>query len=257
MARQLTQGELDRMAVDFPVSGSSEPYQTTSDRFKNVQAERLTDPTRAKAEKERQDRIKQKQAELEEFMAAAAYQDNIATQRAQELAAAYQAASAAQSEAATAKGADLLDAAKNTPAALWMIAWHTWFWLTFQLPLAFISLTFIGLQAAMEGTWIGRLFQGIMGVINAAVSIFGGDLSFLTPINIALAVHFLVFGLCILCLLGTLMLYAVRGQNPLGGDRAAGKFGALLLCFIGYSTPLLNLFPWIGTYIYVMWRSKS
>lgn len=243
------------MAVDFPVSAKDEPYQTTSDRFRNVQAERLTNPTREAAEKER--RVAEKRAELDEYMAAAAYQNDIAVQREQELAAAYRAANAAQSSAATATSANLLDTAKNTPAALWMTAWHTWFWLTFQLPLAFISLTFIGLQAAMEGTWIGRLFQSVMGAINAAVSIFGGDLSMLTPINIALAVHFLVFGLCILCLLGTLMLYAIRGQNPLGGDRTSAKFGALLLCFIGYSTPLLNLFPWIGTYIYVMWRSKS
>ena len=257
MARPLSKQELARRAVDFPISTQDEPYQTTSDRFKNIQAERLTNPTRETNIRDEQSR--QKQADLQELQRAALYQQSPASARAYdgeiELAAlAENTRGYSTSQNAIESAAEV---AKNTPAAMWMTAWHTWFWLTFQVPLATISLAFIGLQAAVEGTWLGRLFQGVMGVINGAARIFGGDFSLLTPINIALALHFLVFGLSMLGLIGTIMLYAVRGQHPLGGDRSGGKFTALLLCCIGYSAPVLNLFPWVGYYIYVMWRSRS
>ncbi len=255
MARPLSKQELDRLAVDFPVSTKDEPYQTTSDRFKNVQTKRLTNPTREATERER--RIAQNQEELEAFQTAAAYQETLALARARELEVATQLENSSQNQTSKNLASAAISAAKNTPAALWMTAWHTWFWLTFQVPLAFISLAFIGVQAAVDSTWIGQLLQRALGVINAAANLLGGDLSLMTPLNIALALHFLVFGLSLLCLLGTMMIYAIRGQNPLGGDRMAGKFGALLLCFIGYSTPLLNLLPWVGLYIYIMWRSKS
>ena len=257
MARPLSKQELERRAVDFPISTQDEPYQTTSDRFKNIQADRLTNPTRETSD--RAERIAQRQAELEEFQRAALYQQSLATARAYD--GEIELAALAENTRGYSTSQNAIESAaavaKNAPAAMWMTAWHTWFWLMFQVPLATISLAFIGLQAAVEGSWLGRLFQGVMGVINGAARIFGGDFSLLTPINIALALHFLVFGLSMLGLIGTIMLYAVRGQHPLGGDRSGSKFAALLLCCIGYSAPVLNLFPWIGYYIYVMWRSRS
>lgn len=258
MAQPRSKQELDRLAVDFPVSTKDEPYQTTSDRFKNVQTERLTNPTREAAEQKR--RIAQKQAEFEEYRAAALYQENFEQERQIAIAQAAVANQAAELNARTQTSPSILSAqqlARNTSTMWWVVSWNIWLWLSFQVPLGIIAVAFASLHAALESTTIGRVVQGAIDTVNNVTSFFGIDFSALAPINLSMGLTFLVFSLCILSLLCTMLTYALRGQNPFGGDRAIQKFGTLLLCFIGYSVPLLNLFPWVAFYIYVMWRSKS
>lgn len=252
MARPLTKAELDRLAVDFPSRIGDLKNQPLNTVFNDEQSGRLTDPRKERAEQERQDRIKQKQAELEEFMAAADYREQLEVARAQQIQQAVQLAKV-RSEGDRSATITATQLAKNTTTAIWMTSWHVWFYLSFQLPLAIMSLAFIGMHAAVDGSW---LLSSAVAVISSLASLVGKDLAAFLPLSIGMALHFLLFGLAFFFLLLTLLVYALRGHRPFGGDRMVGKMLALLACFIGYTTPLLNIFPWIAFYIYVMWRSK-
>lgn len=228
---------------------------TTDELYVQEAQERLTDPRKEREEQEREERKAQKQAELDEFMAAAAYQEQVQVARTQQNQQLLLTNQAAQLKKKAQKGTVLSPAqlAQNTSTALWVTSWHVWFYLSFQLPLALLSLVLIGLHAAIEDSWIASILKSVLGTV---ASLFGKDLSAILPLSLSLAVHFLLFSLCFLFLLITMLTYQLRGQNPFGGDRATGKMLALVACFIGYTTPLLTIFPWIGFYIYVMWRSK-
>jgi len=225
-------------------------YPTTDEQFRNVQTERLTDPTRAE----------QKRAEYEAFLEAAAANEQVAQNR--------QAAVLAQNNrrfttpsttvsAAPGSLSGSLSRARDLRVNWWLGAWAVWFWLTFQLPFAMLSLVFLGMQAVVEGTWIGQALAAAAGVVESAVSLFGGSLALATPISIATGLHFLVFGLSLFFLLITMFVYALSGQSPLWGTRSTAKVGAFLLCLIGYSVPGFNLFPWVLGYILVMSRADG
>jgi hypothetical protein len=234
---------------------SNDNNPTTDELYVRGAQDRLTDPRKEREEQEQEERRAQKQAELEEFMAAAAYQEQVQVARTQQNQQLILASQAAQVKNKAQKGTAPSPAqlAQNTSTALWMTSWHVWFYLSFQLPLAILSLVLIGLQATIEDSWIASVLKSVVGSV---ASLFGKDISLIMPLSLSLALHFLLFTLCFFFLLITILTYQLRGQNPFGGDRSIGKMLALLSCFIGYTTPILNLFPWIGFYIYVMWRSK-
>lgn len=144
---------------------------------------------------------------------------------------------------------------RNTATAWAMTLSHGWFYITVQLPLAIMALVFFGIWAGLETSWIGRRVSEVAGAVNSITSIFGADFSALAPQNIFFVLTMILMGLALLGILVTIFSYAIRGQNPLFGSHETRKVGTLLLCFIGYAIPFLNLFPWIGLYIFVMWRS--
>jgi hypothetical protein len=141
--------------------------------------------------------------------------------------------------------------------ALWQLAWHTWFWLTVQLPLAITMILFIGLEIAAEGTLVGRIVRGIASAVSTVVSFFGFNLGIFSPLNMSMLFFALLYGLGLLGVMFTMLLYSIRGESPLGGEHSVGKYCALLGCWIGYAVPFLNLFPWVYGYLYVMWKADS
>jgi hypothetical protein len=134
--------------------------------------------------------------------------------------------------------------------AVWGFAWSC-----FQLPLAVASVVFLGIGAGLKATWLGRTVAKGAEAVNAVTSVFGADFSSLAPTSVGLSLNFLLFGLLLLGILGTVFAYTIRGQDPLFGSYSEAKIGALIVAIMGYSLPLINLFPWIGLYIYVMWKS--
>lgn len=52
---------------------------------------------------------------------------------------------------------------------------------------------------------------------------------------------------------GQYLLYKFSFLNPLGGRGGGMKMGFFLLAAIGYSTPLLNLFPWFIAWATAVW----
>jgi hypothetical protein len=231
---------------------ANDNYPTTDARFRQVQVDRRTDPTRAEAKK----------AQYDEFMAAAAAREQQAFSREadrmtaaekQSLGTRLKLSRAAQgSETQPSVSAQL----RTARLAWWLGAWAMWVWLTFQLPFALLSLVFFGLQAVVDGTWVGQAIAGALGIVNSAVSIFGGNIPQVTPLSIGVALLFLVFGISLFFLLITAFAFLLTGQKPLFGNRATAKMGAFLLCLIGYAIPGLNLFPWIFLYLVVMVRAS-
>lgn len=135
--------------------------------------------------------------------------------------------------------------ARNTPTALWMASWHTWFWLSFQIPLALLGLMFFVLEVGMQQSWLSRQFASFLSLFS------------LNALSLFMVVHTFMLGVAFFGLILTMIIYLIRGQPPLGGDRSTAKAFAILGCLMGYAMPLLNFFPWIGIYIFVMWTSRD
>ena len=54
-----------------------------------------------------------------------------------------------------------------------------------------------------------------------------------------------------------LLIYLVHLLKPLSGQKASLKIGMFLLAIIGYSIPILNLFPWFVPWALVVWRHPN
>ena len=55
--------------------------------------------------------------------------------------------------------------------------------------------------------------------------------------------------LVIILLLVVYLVYKMALLEPVGGKGSGFKYSMLVLALIGYSLPLLNLFPWVGLWI--------
>lgn len=200
-------------------------------------------------DQERARRQAQKRAEYQEAMEAAAYREEMS----QEQQATFAAEKVAtvdrlRSQKGNLAGKAATQAAAlalNTPTALWMTSWHVWVYLTFQIPLALFDLVFFGMAVLTESSWLTRQFGSLLSLVS------------LDPLSFFMIVHTALWGLCFLGLIVTMFIYLLRGQSPANGDRATAKVLAILGCLIGYAIPFLNLFPWIGIYIFVMWTSRD
>ena len=116
----------------------------------------------------------------------------------------------------------------------------TWGWMVYlvQLIFAVVSIVALGMSGgfkAANGTWIGYILPN------------GLDPEPLFYIGMIVA---LVCGYITLFTAG--FIYTSAGVPCLSGDRAGNKWMMLLLSFIGYSLPILNIFPWaLGWFITV------
>lgn len=239
------------------VATPRESYLTTDEVFAAQYAKAGLQPSdlsgandnQSPVEQEKERRIVQKQAEYEEYLEAAAYQEQLFEQQQAAFAAEKEAAVATPQSQNTGKAGKAVTQAAamatNTPTALWMASWHTWAWLSFQVPLALLSIILFGLSAALEQSWLTRQFASLLSVVS------------LDPKTFFMITHTALWGLSLLGLLATMVTYLLRGQSPLSGNKTTAKVFAVLGCLIGYAIPFLNLFPWIGIYIFVMWTSRD
>ncbi len=108
---------------------------------------------------------------------------------------------------------------------LWSVGFSVW--LIFQLPMALFMLMSFGLT-------------GLAGILFDASELF--------------TIFYLMFlGFVIFQLFLIYMLYKFLGLEPLGGEGSGFKYGALIMVFIGYSIPLLNLLPWFYVWTFAVW----
>lgn len=146
-------------------------------------------------------------------------------------------------------------------------------WSVFQLPLAIFSILLLGVAGAVaeiksvlmshnpeDGFWvsIGKSTLSIIGDIVSdtaafALDLFGIDINTLSPENIFMLTHVLVFMFGVAMLLIVYSAYTLTLHKPLGGNGSGMKYGALLGCLIGYSIPIINLFPWFIVWVVVVW----
>lgn len=167
--------------------------------------------------------------------------------------------------------------ARVTAVNIWLWAWGGWFWFWFQLPFAIFSLVFMAItqvvysyfnSTAQLSTTDPTLWQQMKNAIGTALTDaaalllmganwvsnqFGFDLYALQPANFFLLTHTIVFFLGIGTLILCYIQYKIAFMNPLGGKKGTMKMAALLMALIGYSVPILNLFPWFYIWTFVVW----
>ncbi|MCA9354103.1 MAG: hypothetical protein KC877_01135 [Candidatus Kaiserbacteria bacterium] len=142
-------------------------------------------------------------------------------------------------------------------------AWAFPLWLTFQVPLAMMSLIFLGMAITIrtffsknvsentEGGFLVQitdlfskvvktLFEGLNVVSKA---IFHIDLTILDPLNFYFILQTVLWGYGVILLLTIYLIYKFAFLNPLSGNKSSAKWGWLALAVIGYAVPLVSLFP--------------
>lgn len=149
-------------------------------------------------------------------------------------------------------------------------------WLSIQLPLAFLSLAFLGVAYVLNdvipkaiegglkgavGDTAGKVLFSIGGTIlqyigTAAEAVdglfqqfFGFSLIAIgDPNNWFIATYFLVVIIGWSTLLIAVIIYTFFTVNPFFGKGWAWKIGGFLIALFGYIIPGLNIFPWFALY---------
>jgi|GEM_PF-1077756 len=141
-------------------------------------------------------------------------------------------------------------------------------WLMFQLPFAILSLMFLGISATVEALYKGvtqektddgfivslgkNVVKAVTDVATATANLvndkvlglFGIDLTIFDPMNFFLITYLMVLAYGIFVLLFIYIFYKLAFLHPLSSKGGGMKTGMFLLALIGYSIPILNLFPW-------------
>lgn len=172
-----------------------------------------------------------------------------------------------------------LSTAKSALARGRVTTLNTWIWsagaatYVFQLIFGILSLVFLGLAVAIESfiatlnptkedgfitTFLkdtaGFLLDVITWVGSKVFEVFKIDISILNPTNIFLMTYMLVLAYGIFVLFAIYLIYKISFLNPLSGRGAGMKKGAFLLALVGYSIPILNIFPWFIFWTMAVWR---
>ena len=92
---------------------------------------------------------------------------------------------------------------------------------------------------------IEAIFSTVLEALNGILKYaLGFDLNDLNPANFFMITHVLVMFIGWGTLLAIGIIYTMSAQKAFSGKGASGKNGMFLLALIGYSIPILNLFPW-------------
>jgi hypothetical protein len=141
-----------------------------------------------------------------------------------------------------------------------IFAWGSYLWLV-QLLFAVISLSMLGIMGVTSaiikesgvigGTavWLAeKLAEGVRFVSGIDVNLAAiAEGMFIAP-------YVLVIAIGIITILAAYLQYALSFIKPLSGEMGGLKLGTLLLALIGYSVPLLNIFPWALIWMAVVWK---
>lgn len=154
------------------------------------------------------------------------------------------------------------------------IVWPlTLFYLWVQLPLTLIGMLMIGLKMGMESLFTKTEIPADAGFFSTLFStatnalITLGDMyvkaystliEFFTGVDVTslfdpmtlFGITYLIFvPLVLFKLFAVGIIYKLSGVEPLGDKGSFLKWGTLLLAFLGYLTPVVNIIPWIAFWI--------
>jgi hypothetical protein len=154
----------------------------------------------------------------------------------------------------------------------------TSFWLIVQLPLAIFSTVLFGMAAAVYSmieyrpaveAGDGYIVSGVKvvagfsldliktlgrGVALVLKKLFNFNiLDFFDPLTFFMITYTVLFAISIIMIFIMYTAYKLMRLNPIGGKGSGMKHGALLLTMVGYSLPLLNMFPWFMGWAGAVW----
>lgn len=161
---------------------------------------------------------------------------------------------------------DLINRALVTRTSLILASAGGFFWSTFQVPLAIVSLSALGLASALEGakqffesntigsfiSWVaGKVFDSFNSVLEA---VWGFDLNAFSPMTLFMLTDGVVMLIGWFTLLIIGFVYLIQGVPCVFGEKGSGlKIATLLMAMIGYALPVFNLFPWFGFWVFAVW----
>ena len=162
--------------------------------------------------------------------------------------------------------------ARAVASTITIWSWGMFLWITFQLPLAVISIIFLAINqmifelyttltvsTAEDGLlvtaakYVGNLIATTLGsiyeLLNAIlIKTMGIDLNFLNPAGLFMATHLAVMALGWVTLLTAAVVYSMSGSKPIFGGGGGTKALFFLLAMVAYAIPIMNLFPW-----FILW----
>lgn len=150
--------------------------------------------------------------------------------------------------------------ARATTVSWTIVTWGMWLWVA-QLIFAFLSIVFLGLigagEAAANSSLITRIFgwaveRAIEGTtwFISGTSIGVGDMGAAAFIGC----YMIAFAIGLITLIAANTQYMLTFMHPMSGQENGKKYMAFLIALIGYSTPLLNIFPWFLIFVAVVWK---
>lgn len=156
---------------------------------------------------------------------------------------------------------------KITRTSVFILSWATPLWFTFQLPLAIISLIFLGvagsIPAASEFLKVVQIVMNQNAAVWLANKVLGsGVTGYVDP---ALISEQITNGMLWVLLfatgfigLGTLfamsLMYTFSGAKCLFGEASHLKVSAFIFAVFGSLMPVFNLFPWFILWALAVWR---
>lgn len=142
-----------------------------------------------------------------------------------------------------------------------IFVWSGGTWMTVQLPFALLNLVAFGITLG-----VNALFQSSNKIVSAAAwladkvvsgvgSLLGFDINLVQMADdLFLLTYILIFSVGVFTLFTIFLQYTLANLRPLSGQQSGLKLGMLLLAIIGYSVPLLNMFPWAIVWMVAVWK---
>jgi hypothetical protein len=146
-------------------------------------------------------------------------------------------------------------------------SWIGYTWALVQLPLAILSIISFGIVAGLDSllsTDKTSEYTGVLSLmaakaaslvvtaIDSVAKFIGIDFAAIA-FYIGAGFYLIILALGILSILTVYFQYIASGLRPTTGRGSGLKTGALLLAIIGYSTPMLNIFPFIFIWMAAVW----
>jgi len=150
---------------------------------------------------------------------------------------------------------------------VWVISWAIFWYLAFQLPIALIGTTGLGMAVAVNallesatqvagvGGIVSVVINGIETVASSAltaVAVYLFGINF-DPMLIFIAPFALTFILGVFQLILCWFIYSAAGVRSLSGESGGAKSILFIFAGVGYALPILNLFPLIILWIAIVW----
>ena len=136
-----------------------------------------------------------------------------------------------------------------------------------QLPLAVLSILSFGIVSGLDSLlttdktsgyasvlgWMAAKAAGIVATALDSIAKFIGLDFAEIAFSIATAFYMIILAIGFISILAVYFQYMASGLRPTTGRGSGLKTGALLLTIIGYSTPMLNIFPFIFLWMAAVW----
>lgn len=145
------------------------------------------------------------------------------------------------------KGLGLANKRKTVAVTRSIIYWGGYIWLFVQVPIALFGIILFAIIGGLSELGLVADSNLITSTLKSVAGVVGGIIGF--QLGDVLEAFFFITYILILAIgmITTLCIFIQHSlalNLPLSGRGTSWKIGALILAFIGYATPVINILPW-------------